>query len=385
MSDHFGKNLTITSYGESHGPGIGVVISGLPANIPISAEEIQAELHRRRPGQSKLSTPRKEQDNCQIQSGTYQGKTTGTALALFVANEDARSKSYADFQDLYRPSHADFTYEAKYGFRDWRGGGRASARETIARVAAGAIAQKALRLAYNIDIVSWVQQIHELILENDYGSWTRQEVEASPVRCPEPSLSQKMADLISQTQKEGDSLGGVVACRLRRVPAGLGEPIFDKLEADLAKAMLSIPAAKGFEIGSGFGGVTLKGSQHNDPFTAKEQSTFAGEAPISTTSNRSGGIQGGISNGEDILFRVAFKPTATIFHDQETVDRRGRPATLKAKGRHDPCVLPRAVPIVDNMAALVILDHILRHEAYHRFQPNISSQRGESLADTPWP
>lgn len=384
MSDHFGKLLSITSYGESHGPGIGVVISGLPANIPISEKEIQAELNRRRPGQSKLSTPRKEQDTCHIQSGVYQGKTTGTALALFVANKDALSRSYADFQDLYRPSHADFTYEARYGLRDWRGGGRASARETIARVAAGAIAQKILSLVYKIDIVSWVQQIHELTLEKDYGFWTRQEVEDSPVRCPDPHLSEQMAEAIKQSQKQGDSLGGVVACRIRRVPAGIGEPVFDKLEADLAKAMLSLPATKGFEIGSGFQGVSLKGSQHNDPFIPKEESPFPGEAPVGTRSNRSGGIQGGISNGEDILFRVAFKPTATIFHNQETVDRLGHAATLKAKGRHDPCVLPRAVPIVDNMAALVLLDHILRLEAYHRFQPNISAQRGESLAYSPW-
>ncbi len=373
MGDHWGTLFRIESFGESHGPGIGVVISGCPANVPLDFDLIQQELNRRRPGQSRLTTKRQEADKVEYLSGIYSGKTTGSALTMIVYNTDAKSRSYEDFQDLYRPSHADFTYEAKYGIRDWRGGGRASARETIARVAAGAVAQQILREFYQITVNSWVSGIHSVRLPLTYGRYSREQIESNEVRCPEPKFAGQMIETILEAQRQGDSVGGYVSCRISNVPAGLGDPPFDKLEADLAKAMLSIPACRGFEIGSGFQAADYKGSTHNDPFVPAIRP--AGEKQIGTNSNHSGGIQGGISNGEDILFRVVFKPTATIFHDQKTVDRSGAEAILKAKGRHDPCVVPRAVPIVDAMAALTILDHILRQEAYHRFQPGISSER----------
>lgn len=373
MADQFGKLFNIQTYGESHGPAIGVVISGCPAGIEIDQDFIQNELDRRRPGQSKITTKRKESDKIHIQSGIFEGKTTGTAIHMQVINEDAKSVSYAPFKDLYRPSHADFSYDSKYGIREWRGGGRASARETIARVAAGALAQYILKKKYSIKINSWVSRIHSIFLEDDYGDYNREQIDANVVRCPDPEIAMQMEQRILETQQKGDSIGGVVSCRIKNMPAGIGEPIFDKLEADLAKAMLSIPASRGFEIGSGFRSPDFYGSEHNDPFIPLEK--YAGEPQIGTSSNRSGGIQGGISNGEDILFQVAFKPVATIFKDQKTVDIEGQEQILHAKGRHDPCVVPRAVPIVDAMSALVILDHILRQETYHRFQPNISKMR----------
>lgn len=356
MGNTFGHLFRITTFGESHGGAVGVVIDGCPPRVPITVEEIQFELDRRRPGQSKLVTQRRESDRVHILSGVFEGQTLGTPICLLVWNEDARPEAYADFKDLYRPSHADYTYEARYGIRDWRGGGRSSARETVGRVAAGAIAKKILR-QLGVEIVGWVEKIHTLRAQIDPRTVTLEQVEANPVRCPDPQVAEAMAQAIEQARKEGDSLGGVVGCVARGVPAGWGDPVFDKLDADLAKAMLSIPAAKGFEVGSGFAGTDLTGSQHNDPFYANA------EGRVRTRTNHSGGIQGGISNGENILIRVAFKPTATIMMPQETVDVHHQPAVLKAKGRHDPCVLPRAVPIVEAMMALVLVDHYLRTRA----------------------
>jgi chorismate synthase len=301
-------------------------------------------------------TQRRESDTVHILSGVFEGKTLGTPICLLVWNEDARPEAYEHFKELYRPSHADYTYDTKYGSRDWRGGGRASARETVGRVAAGAIAKKILH-EQGVQIVGWVEKIHTLCAQVDPDTVTLEQVEATPVRCPDPAVAEAMAQAIDQARRQGDSLGGVVGCVARGVPPGWGEPVFDKLDADLAKAMLSIPAAKGFEIGSGFAGTELTGSQHNDPFYVDERGN------IRTRSNRSGGIQGGISNGENIVIRVAFKPTATIMMPQETVNIHREPAVLKAKGRHDPCVLPRAVPIVEAMMALVLVDHYLRHRA----------------------
>lgn len=356
MGNAFGHLFRITTFGESHGGAVGVVIDGCPPRIPITVEEIQYELNRRRPGQSKLVTQRRESDAVHILSGVYDGQTLGTPICLLVWNEDARPEAYEDFRHLYRPSHADYTYEAKYGIRDWRGGGRASARETIGRVAAGAVAKKILR-EQGVEIVGWVEKIHTLRAAVDPNTVTLEQVEANPVRCPDPETAQAMAQAIAEARKRGDSLGGVLGCVARGVTAGWGDPVFDKLDADLAKAMLSIPAAKGFEIGSGFAGTDLTGSQHNDPFYVDETGR------VRTRTNHSGGVQGGISNGENITIRVAFKPTATIMISQETVDVRRQPATLTAKGRHDPCVLPRAVPIVEAMMALVLVDHYLRHRA----------------------
>ncbi len=375
MSDHFGKIFTVSTFGESHGSSIGVIVSGLPAGVDLNEGHIQKQLDRRRPGQSRLTTARNEPDQVKILSGLFEGKTTGTALAMVVDNKDAHSRSYEDFQNIYRPSHADFTYDAKYGLRNWQGGGRASARETIARVAAGAVAMHILRQYYSVEILSWVQGVHNILLPDKYGDYSSEQIEASIMRCPEPEISEKMAQLVDNVRKEGDSVGGYISARIRQVPAGIGEPIFDRLEADLAKAMLSIPACKAFEIGSGFDSAMLPGSRHNDPLVLGKENAFEGEPIIRTKTNHAGGILGGISNGEDILFRVAFKPTATIFQEQQSVTNTGQQALLTAKGRHDPCVLPRAVPIVDAMAGLVILDHILRQEAYHVFQPNISKAR----------
>ncbi len=356
MGNTFGHLFRITTFGESHGGAVGVVIDGCPPRVPISVEEIQFELDRRRPGQSKLVTQRRESDRVHILSGVSEGQTLGTPICLLVWNEDARPEAYADFKDLYRPSHADYTYEARYGIRDWRGGGRSSARETVGRVAAGAIAKKILR-QLGVEIVGWVEKIHTLRAQIDPHTVTLEQVEANSVRCPDPQVAEAMAQAIEQARKEGDSLGGVVGCVARGVPAGWGDPVFDKLDADLAKAMLSIPAAKGFEVGSGFAGTDLTGSQHNDPFYVDD------DGRVRTRTNYSGGIQGGISNGENIFVRVAFKPTATIMMPQETVDIHHQPAVLKAKGRHDPCVLPRAVPIVEAMMALVLVDHYLRTRA----------------------
>jgi chorismate synthase len=349
----FGSQFRITTFGESHGPAVGVIVDGCPPRLPITAEEIQLELDRRRPGQSAITTQRREADTVEILSGVHEGLTLGTPIALMVRNQDMRSGDYAEMQTKFRPSHADYTYKAKYGIRAWQGGGRASARETIGRVAAGVLARKALAAAGNVEIVGWVQRVQDLEVDVDPTTVGRAAVDANIVRCPDAAMADKMIARIDEARKAGDSLGGVVEAVARGLPAGLGEPVFDKLDADLAKAMLSLPAAKGFEIGSGFAGTFLTGSQHNDPF-------YDGGGRVRTRTNRSGGVQGGISNGEPIVIRVAFKPTATILREQETVDEDGRDTTIKGRGRHDPCVLPRAVPIVEAMLALVLADHFLR-------------------------
>ncbi len=359
MPNSFGHLFRITTWGESHGPGIGVVIDGCPPLLPITAEEIQAELDRRRPGQSDITTPRKEADTVEILSGVYEGKTTGTPIGLFVRNTDQRSSAYSEMKQAFRPSHADFTYQTKFGVRDPNGGGRSSARETIGRVAAGAIAKKILSLAYGVEVRAFVIGIHRLRTPNIEHFPTLAEVEATAVRCPDLAIAEKMIEIIKKVRSEGDSVGGLIQCRIRNVPVGLGEPVFDRLEADLAKAMLSLPATKGFEIGSGFAGTLLKGSEHNDLFENRE-------GRVRTVTNHSGGVQGGISNGEEIRFNVAFKPTATILQPQQTVDLEGQPVELMGKGRHDPCVVPRAVVIVEAMAALVLLDHAMRQTAQNR-------------------
>ncbi len=353
MASTFGRLFRVTTFGESHGGGVGVVVDGCPPRLPLTVEDIQRDLDRRRPGQSKITTQRKEPDRAEIISGLFEGQTLGSPIAILVRNRDARPSAYAAFKDAYRPSHADFTYEAKYGIRDWQGGGRASARETIGRVAAGAIARKLLASAAEVEVLAYVRQVHEITAEIDPCAVSLAAVEANMVRCPDHRAAEAMIARIDKARRAGDSLGGIVECVCRRVPPGLGEPVFDKLEAALAGGMMSLPASKGFEIGSGFAGTELTGAQHNDPFT-----TEGGR--VRTVSNRSGGIQGGISNGEDIVFRVAFKPTATIRHAQQTVDRSGKLITLEGRGRHDPCVLPRAVPIVEAMACLVLADHLLR-------------------------
>ncbi len=355
MGNIFGHLFRITTFGESHGGGVGVVIDGCPPRIEISEAEIQVELDRRRPGQSKITTPRKETDTCEIISGVFEGKTLGTAIAILVRNKDARSQDYDEMAVKYRPSHADATYDAKYGIRNWQGGGRSSARETIGRVAAGAIAKKILKQVAGVEIVGYVKRIKDLEASIDPDTVTLEQVESNIVRCPDSECAQKMIDLIERIRREKDSLGGVVECVARNVPKGLGEPVFDKLEADLAKGVMSLPATKGFEIGSGFAGTVMAGSEHNDEFYIDER----GETR--TVTNRSGGVQGGISNGENIIIRVAFKPTATIGKEQRTVTKEGEETVLAAKGRHDPCVLPRAVPMVEAMVALVLCDHLLRH------------------------
>lgn len=357
MGNTFGHVFRITTFGESHGGGVGVVIDGCPPQLPISLEEIQYELDRRRPGQSKITTPRKETDQCEILSGVFEGKTLGTPLAILVRNKDTRPQDYSEMAVTYRPSHADATYDAKYGIRNWQGGGRSSARETIGRVAAGAIAKKILQQVAGVEIVGYVKRIRDLEGTVDPETVTMAEVESNIVRCPDGEAAERMIDLIEQVRDQGDSIGGVVECVARRVPRGLGEPVFDKLEADLASAMMSLPATKGFEIGSGFAGTLMTGSEHNDAFYTDA------EGNIRTETNRSGGTQGGISNGEPILIRVAFKPTATIRKAQKTVTNEGEATTLSAKGRHDPCVLPRAVPMVEAMMALVLCDHLMRHHA----------------------
>lgn len=353
MGSTFGHLFRISTFGESHGGGVGVVIDGCPPLIELSAEEVQVELDRRRPGQSKITTPRNEADQCEILSGIVDGKTLGTPIAIFVRNKDQRSQDYSDMAVKYRPSHADATYDAKYGIRAVAGGGRSSARETIGRVAAGAIAKKILK-QFGVEIVGYVKRIKDLEGAIDPNTVTLEQVESNIVRCPDSDCAERMIDLIQQIGGQGDSIGGVVECVARQVPMGLGEPVFDKLEADLAKAVMSLPATKGFEIGSGFAGTLMTGSEHNDEFYTDE----AGR--IRTATNRSGGVQGGISNGENIVIRVAFKPTATIRKEQKTVTNTGEAVTLAAKGRHDPCVLPRAVPMVEAMMALVLCDHLLR-------------------------
>jgi chorismate synthase len=356
MGNTFGHLFRITTFGESHGGGVGVVIDGCPPLLEISPEEIQFELDRRRPGQSKITTPRNESDTCEILSGVFEGKTTGTPIAILVRNKDARSQDYDNMVQKYRPSHADATYDAKYGIRNWQGGGRSSARETIGRVAAGAIAKKILRQVAGVEIVGYVKRIKDLEGVVDPNTVTLEQVEQNIVRCPDLECGDRMIELIEQTGRQGDSIGGVVECVARQVPKGLGMPVFDRLEADLAKGVMSLPATKGFEIGSGFAGTLMTGSEHNDEFYTDD----AGE--IRTVTNRSGGTQGGISNGENIIIRVAFKPTATIRKEQRTVTQAGEETTLAAKGRHDPCVLPRAVPMVEAMVALVLCDHLMRQE-----------------------
>ena len=357
MGNIFGQLFRVTTFGESHGGGTGVVVDGCPPRIALSSADIQRELDRRRPGQSRITTQRKEADRCEIVSGVFEGQTLGTPITVLVRNEDARPEAYKAMRETFRPSHADFTYEAKYGIRNWQGGGRASARETIGRVAAAAIARKVLTTLFpKIEIVAFVTQIHEIVAKINRLKVKTAEVEASIVRCPDKAAAKNMIDLIEQTRAAGDSLGGVIECVARNVPAGLGEPVFDKLEADLAKAMLSLPATKGFEVGSGFSATRMCGSEHNDAFERRGRR-------IGTHTNFSGGIQGGISNGEDIYFRVAFKPTATIAREQNTITSSGKKTKLAARGRHDPCVLPRAVPMVEAMTALVLCDHALRQKA----------------------
>ncbi|MDF9832092.1 chorismate synthase [Ereboglobus sp. PH5-5] len=359
MPNSFGKMFTITTWGESHGAGVGVVVDGCPPLLPITAEEIQAELDRRRPGQSDIVTPRNEADAVEILSGVFEGKTTGAPIAMLVRNADQRPGAYDEMREKFRPSHADFAYQAKYGARDHRGGGRSSARETIGRVAAGAIAKKLLS-AKGVEIRAFVARVQDLAIPETVLSEmpfpSPAQIEASAVRCPHAATAEAMIERIKEVRAAGDSVGGVIRCRVHGVPAGLGEPVFDRLEADLAKAMLSLPASKGFEIGSGFAGTLLKGSAHNDAWISQD-------GKPRTATNRSGGVQGGISNGEEIFFNVAFKPTATIMLPQKTVDARGAQTELTGRGRHDPCVLPRAVPIVESMAALVLVDHWMRQNA----------------------
>lgn len=356
MSSTYGTLLKIATFGESHGAGIGVILEGCPAGIEFDMGFIQFELDRRKPGQSRITTQRREADEFEVLSGVFEGKTTGTPIAILIRNQDQRSKDYSHIATQYRPSHADYTYQAKYGVRDYRGGGRSSARETAARVAAGAVAKLILNRA-EINIKAYVSQVGKLKLQQPYHELDLSKTEENAVRCPDPEMAEQMFDYIDETRKKGDSIGGVVTCVIKGAPAGLGEPVFDKLHAELGKAMLSINAVKGFEYGSGFAGVEMHGSEHNDAFYTDEQ------GKIVTKTNHSGGIQGGISNGEDIYFRVAFKPVATIMQDQDSVNEEGEKVIVQGKGRHDPCVVPRAVPIVEAMAALVMADFYMRHRA----------------------
>lgn len=359
MGNSFGTLFRITTWGESHGGGVGVVVDGCPPQLPLSEADIQPDLDRRRPGQSSITTPRKETDTVQILSGVFEGQTLGTPISMWVKNEDFRSDAYSEMAAKFRPSHADYTYQAKYGTRAWPGGGRTSARETIGRVAAGAVAKKLLQQRWGVEILACVTQVQELTAVVDPESLRRSDIEANIVRCPDPDAACRMIERIEQRRAEGDSVGGVVLGVARGVPVGWGAPVFDRLEADLAKAMLSLPASKGFDLGSGFAGVLLTGLQHNDAFRNID-------GRVRTVTNRSGGIQGGITNGETIHFRVAFKPVATVMHEQDTVDASYANTTLKGRGRHDPCVLPRAVPMVEAMTALVLIDHALLHEAQCR-------------------
>ena len=356
MSNSIGKIFRLTTFGESHGAAIGGVIDGFPAGIQIDLDFIQSELNRRRPGQSYLTTPRKEADQVEILSGVFEGKSTGTPIGFIVRNVNQHSSDYDDLRDIYRPSHADYTYQAKYGVRDHRGGGRSSARETIARVVGGAFAKIALR-QLGVKITAYTSQVGHISLPAYPTDFDFSLIEKNPVRCPDESVAAKMEALIAQVKAEGDTIGGVITCVIQGCPVGLGEPVFGKLHAELGAAMLSINAAKGFDYGTGFDGVAQRGSQQNDYFVPGEASSD--EASICTATNRSGGIQGGISNGQEIYFRVAFKPVATLLQSQLTVNRDGEVVSVKARGRHDPCVLPRAVPIVEAMAAMVILDNYM--------------------------
>ena len=357
MGSSYGQIFHISTWGESHGGGVGVVIDGCPPRLDLTEADIQIDLDRRRPGQSEIVTPRKEADQCEILSGVFEGKTLGTPIAVLVRNKDARPEAYTEMAEKYRPSHADYTYQAKYGIRNHQGGGRSSARETIGRVAAAAVAKKVLAQFFpELEIVAYVKAIKDLVAEVDTDSVDSGTVESNIVRCGDPGSADAMIALIKEVRAEGNSIGGIVECVVRGMPAGLGAPVFDRLEADLAKAMLSLPATKGFEIGSGFEGSRMTGAEHNDPFRMDGES-------VRTTSNRSGGVQGGISNGENLVFRTAFKPTATIMSSQKTVTQDGEDTELAARGRHDPCVLPRAVPMVEAMTALVLVDHALRQRA----------------------
>ena len=354
MGDTFGHAFRVTTFGESHGAALGCVIDGCPPGLVLDLDAIQAELDRRRPGQSKLTSPRKEADRLEVLSGVFEGRTTGTALAFLFRNEDVDSSKYDDLKDLYRPSHADYTTFARFGIRDHRGGGRASARETVARVAAGAVARQLLQGAFpGFECVAWVDEVGAITATVDPERVTQAEVDATDVRCPDGAVAPAMIARITEVRKARDTIGGVVGAAARGLPAGFGDPVFDKLDADLAKAMISLPAAKGVEIGLGFRGTAMLGSQHNDPFVMRD-------GVVRTETNNSGGIQGGISTGEAITLRVAFKSVATIFQEQRTVTTSGEPTTFTARGRHDPCVLPRAVPIVEAMMCLVLCDHWLR-------------------------
>lgn len=355
MSSSYGTQFRISTFGESHGPGIGVVIDGCPSGLAFDTDYIQNELDRRKPGQSRITTQRREADEFEVLSGVFDGQTQGTPIALLIRNTDQRSKDYGHISEQFRPSHADYTYQTKYGSRDYRGGGRSSARETAARVAAGAVA-KLLLAQQGVQIQAYVSQVGVLKLGKPYSELNLALTEENAVRCPDPEAAERMFAYIDEIRKKGDSVGGVVDCVVTGVPVGWGEPVFDKLHAELGKAMLSINAVKGFEYGSGFAGVEQLGSEHNDAFYTDEV------GQVRTKTNQSGGIQGGISNGEDIYFRTAFKPVATIMQDQDSVDVHGQPVTVSGKGRHDPCVVPRAVPIVEAMAALVLVDMYLRNK-----------------------
>ena len=358
MSSSFGKIFRVTTFGESHGGAVGVILDGCPPKLKININLIQNELDRRRPGQSKITTPRNEDDKLEILSGLKEGITLGTPIALLVRNKDQRPGDYSNLEQVFRPSHADGTYHLKYGIQAGSGGGRASARETIGRVAAGAIAKQLLKNLFNTEILSWVKRIHDIDSQVNKNKLTLSKIDSNIVRCPDDKVASKMIKRIKELQQDGDSCGGVIECLVKNVPSGLGMPVFDKLEADLAKALMSLPATKGFEIGSGFLGTYLRGSEHNDSFIESDDIS-----KLKTISNNSGGIQGGISNGENIEMKIAFKPTATIGKEQKTVNAEGKEVLMKAKGRHDPCVLPRAVPMVDSMVALVLADHLLLHKA----------------------
>lgn len=356
MSSSFGTLFRISTFGESHGIGVGAIVDGCPAGLKLSEADIQPQLDRRRPGQSDLTTPREEADQVTILSGVENGLTLGTSIGLLVRNKDQRPGDYGEMDDVPRPSHADFTYQTKYGIRASSGGGRSSARETIGRVASGAIAEKILREEYGVEIVAWVSAVgEEQAVDIDPLTISRAQVDSNLIRCPDASAAVRMEKKVREIRDAKDSIGGVVSCVCRNVPVGWGEPVFDKFDAMLAHAMLSLPATKGFEVGSGFAGTCLRGSQHNDPFVQKGDR-------LGTVTNNAGGVLGGISSGEPVLFRVAFKPVATIGQSQQTVDFDGNPVTLEAKGRHDPCVVPRAVPIVESMAALVLLDLAMRQK-----------------------
>ena len=358
MGSSFGKIFRVTTFGESHGGAVGVILDGCPPKLKINIDLIQNELDRRRPGQSKITTPRNEDDKLEILSGLKEGITLGTPIAMLVRNKDQRPGDYSNLEQVFRPSHADGTYHLKYGIQAGSGGGRASARETIGRVAAGSIAKQLLKNLFNTEILSWVKRIHDIDSQVNKNKLTLSKIDSNIVRCPDDKVASKMIKRIKELQQDGDSCGGVIECLVKNVPSGLGMPVFDKLEADLAKALMSLPATKGFEIGSGFLGTYLRGSEHNDSFIESDDIS-----KLKTISNNSGGIQGGISNGENIEMKIAFKPTATIGKEQKTVNAYGKEVLMKAKGRHDPCVLPRAVPMVDSMVALVLADHLLLHQA----------------------